>query len=149
MTMFRVARRDTDLVVANRLLSDLLGMSLTQLCVGVGDLQMHFTRVDPSSQAAIAIEGRIVFEVGRHVEHHDPPSLGAIGYLLPLLNEQLESAQILPDATLRLVFAGMRLAIEPDQKYESWTFGVAKGSVFCTAGGRLDIFVGTQDEDPA
>ncbi len=149
--MLRVARRETDLVVANRLLSDLPGMYLTQLCVGVGDLQMHYTNVDtPASHGAIAIYGPIAFEVGGHVEHHDAPSLRAIGYLLPLLNEQLESAQVLPDATLRLVFGGMGIAIARDQDYESWTFGVAQGRVFCTAAGRLDIFLEpTQEEDPA
>ncbi len=146
-----VARREPDLVVANRLLSALPGMFLSQLCVGIGDLQMNFTNVDtPANHAAVAIEGRIAFEVGEHSEHHDAPSLGAIGYLLPLLNEQLESAQILPDGSLRLVFPRTRFAIPPDQKYESWTFGVAKGSVYCTAGGRLDIFLErAQDEDRA
>ncbi len=146
-----VARREPDLVVANRLLSALPGMFLSQLCVGVGDLQMNFTNVDtPASTGAIAIEGRIAFEVGEHIEHHDAPALGGIGYLLPLLNEPLESAQVLPDASLRLVFASMRFAIQPDEKYESWTFGVAKGSVYCTAGGRLDIFLKrAQDEDRA
>ncbi len=144
----RVGRRETDFVVANRLLSDLPGMSLTQMCLGRFDLQMNFAG-DPG-HGSIAIEGRILFEVGEHVEHHDAPSLGAVGYLLPLLNEQLGSAQVLPDATLRLVFDGLRFAIPPDQKYESWTFGVAQGRVFCTAGGRLDIFIErTQDEDRA
>lgn len=123
----------TDAATATRLLQALVGQSLPQLCVGVGDLQMRF-----DGGLGVNLESAVRVGTGELAE---PYSLGGLAYLLPLLNNQVTQAQAGEDGSLTLTFGTTTLRCESDSHDEAWNYsGPDRSLVVSMPGGGLAIW---------
>lgn len=118
---------------ATLLLQALIGKSLTQLCVGVGDLQMNF-----DGDLVVSVGGKISVGASSAVESH---SLAGLAQLLPLLNNQVRAAGADEDGDLSLTIGAATLRCAADSRYEAWTYnGPQQALVVCMPGGGLAVW---------
>ncbi|MEQ4210166.1 DUF6188 family protein [Actinopolymorpha sp. B9G3] len=144
-------RADGDLAVANRLVSGAVGRSLVQLSVGAANLDLSLTGQEPD--AGFQLEGQVIFDPGSGLELRcEPYSIAALERLLPVLNHELVAASVQEAGSLRLSLGGVTFQVEPSDRCDSWFYGgpsvagdvtMSEGCIYCTAGGRLDIFTET------
>lgn len=120
---------------ASVLLQALVGRSLPQLCVGVGDLQLRF-----EGELCVTLESPISTDQRATVE---PCSLDGLAYLLPLLNATVTAAGATEKGGLRLVFGPTTLYCDADEHYEAWNYnGPGRALVVAMPGGDLAIWTG-------
>lgn len=122
----------SDAVPATELMQLPVGSFLTQLCVGVGDLQMRF-----NDGSQVQFTGEITVDGGPPVE---PFSLDGLALVLPTLNGDVTALSAADSGTLTLVVGAATLTCPADPQYESWNYSGADGtSVICLPGGQLGI----------
>ncbi len=120
--------------LATALAQELLGQSLDQLCVGVGDAQLRFTHSTVSLWSAIGVSAGAAALV-------QPYSLDGIAVLLPLLNEDVTAADIDSSGRLSVTLGGVTVRCGSDRDYEAWSYDGRHGEkVVCTPGGDLAIW---------
>lgn len=118
---------------ATALLQPIVGMYLSQLGVGVGQLQMHF-----SGEASLSYENDIRVNGSASVK---PPSLDGLALLLPLLNETVTQGAADGSGGLSLSFGNSRVQCDGDQHYEARTYnGPSRVMVVSIPGGDLAIW---------
>ena len=124
----------TDAEQGTRLLADIVGRYLAHLHVSAGDVQLLF-----DGGTLVRLAGTTALGDGAAVE--DPQSLPGLALLLPLLNEDVQSAVVAPDGTLVVSFAAGALTCRPGEAYEAWEFRKESGAmVVCMPGGALAIW---------
>jgi hypothetical protein len=98
-----------DVQDAERLLRPLIGQALTQLCVGVGDLQLHF---DGGLSVTFETEARPADGAGGSVA---PYTLEGLSLLVPLLNGNVTGAAVngLGGLSLTIDRNGVALPVPP------------------------------------
>lgn len=78
-----------------------------------------------------------------------PMPMVALECLLPVLNQRLDTASVREDGSLRLSIGEVTFQVQQSDRYDSWFYGgpsvaddatMPEGCIYCTAGGRLDIF---------
>jgi hypothetical protein len=118
---------------ANSLLSSLPGRRLSQLCVGVGELQLRFDHGQ-----GVQLEGPITVAGG---DTWPPQSLQGLALTLPLLNQEVDAAVVTEGGALSLTFGATTIRCEALESYEAWNWSGERGElVVCTPGGSLSIF---------
>lgn len=123
----------TDAATATELLQALVGKSLPQLCVGVGDLQMRF-----DGELGVQLEGVVRVGTGIPVE---PYSLDGLAYLLPLLNSEVSAAKADENGSLTLTIGATTLHCDADDHYEAWNYnGPDCALLVSMPGGELSIW---------
>ena len=123
-----------DAVHATALAQELLGQSLNQLCVGVGDVQLRFTHSTISLWSTIGVSASNEALV-------QPYTLDGVALLLPLLNGEVTAADIEPSGRLLFTLGGATVRCESDPDYEAWSYDGRHGEkVVCTPGGTLAIW---------
>lgn len=123
----------SDAAKATALLQPIVGMYLSQLGVGVGQLQMHF-----SGEASLSYENDIRVDGSASVK---PQSLDGLALLLPLLNETVTQVAADGSGGLSLSFGTSRIQCDGDQHYEAWTYnGPNRVMVVSIPGGDLAIW---------
>lgn len=124
----------TDAEQATRLLADTVGRYLAQLHVSAGDVQLLF-----DGGVLVRLAGTSRLANGAAVD--EPQSLLGLALLLPLLNEEVQSAAVAPDGSLAVTFAAGALTCLPGDAYEAWEFRTESGAlVVCMPGGDLAIW---------
>ena len=124
-----------DVRSATAQLQPLVGQSLSQLCLGVGDAQLRF-----SDGATVSVENAITV-AGGEGQPVVPYALHGVAVLLPLLNGEVDDVGVEADGALSLTLAGTALRCGPDPDFESWQVsGRGVGLVVCLPGGDLAIW---------
>ena len=123
-----------DAAHATALTQELLGQSLDQLCVGVGDAQLRFTYSTISLWSTMRVSTRIDSLV-------QPHTLDGVAVLLPLLNGEVTAVDIDSRGGLSFTLGGATVWCRSDPDYEAWSYDGRKGEkVVCTPGGDLAIW---------
>lgn len=123
----------TDAATVTELLQALVGKSLPQLCVSVGDLQMRF-----EGKLAVQLEGVLRVGTGIPVE---PYSLDGLAYLLPMLNSEVTAAKADESGSLTLTIGATTLHCDADHRYEAWNYnGPDRALVASMPGGDFAIW---------
>lgn len=126
----------SDAVAATRALQVLVGKSLTQLCVGVADVQLRF-----DDGLGVQLEAGV--EVGDS-QLVDPFSSAGVTALLPLLKCVVAAAHVEASGGLVLTFGATSLRCAADQQYEAWNVTGPDGVlVVAMPGGELAIWAVT------
>ena len=120
--------------LATELLQLLVGESFVQLCVGVGDAQLHFT-----GDLGITLESDV--QVGESAAVA-PSSLDGIGLLLPLLNEDVADARVSDDGELSVTIAATSVRCRQAAHYEAWNVAGPRGVLVVSTPGGLAIWSG-------
>ena len=123
----------TDADKATQLLQALVGTYLSQLGVGVGQLQMRF-----SEGPSLSYGNDISVDDGVAVEAH---SLDGLRLLLPLLNSEVTQVSADERGGLSLFFDATHVRCDADQENEAWNYsGRARAVVVSMPGGAFAIW---------
>jgi Family of unknown function (DUF6188) len=120
---------------ATALALPLVGQSLLQLGLGVGDAQLHFTggitvTFGGPIEVAAAPDGPVV-----------PFGLDGVALLLPLLNGEVTHVGVSDDGALFLTVGGTTLRCGADPDFEAWNYtGPGGRRVVSMPGGELAIW---------
>jgi hypothetical protein len=126
--------RTDDVAHATALAQELLGQSLDQLCLGIGDAQLRFTHSTVSLWSTIGVS---IGDVGLV----RPYSLDGVTLLLPLLSAEVTAVDIDPSGRLSFALGGATVWCASDPDYEAWSYDGRQGEkVVCTPGGELAIW---------
>lgn len=126
----------SDAVAATKALQALVGRSLTQLCVGVAEVQLRF-------EDGLGVQLEAGVEVGDSAAV-DPFSSAGVTALLPLLNRDVAAAHVEPSGGLALTIGASSLRCAASQQFEAWNF-TGPGGVLVVAlpGGELAVWSAT------
>lgn len=123
----------SDVATATALLQGLVGKALSQLCVGVGDVQLRF-----DDGQSVQLESTIT--VGDTVPV-EPYNLGGLARLLPLLNAELTAVSVDETGLLTLTIGATNIRCEADERYEAWNYNGPEGLlVVALPGSKLSIW---------
>jgi hypothetical protein len=121
---------DTEVVIANQLIANLIGSQLVQFRMGYG---IH---LEVGSDNEVTIEARFEVVDGNTRWGGEPLTAGAAGALLPLNLRELTSGQVATDGTLVLGFGAATLTVPPAPMYEAWQVRGPDGLlIVCPPGG--------------
>jgi hypothetical protein len=127
-----------DAAHATALAQELLGQSLDQLCVGVGDAQLRFTHSTVSLWSTISVSTGDDALVRAHTSD-------GVALLLPLLNGEVTAVAIDVSGELSFTLAGVTVRCGSDPDYEAWSYDGRHGeTVVCTPGGDLATWNASQ-----
>ena len=119
---------------AAALTQELLGQSLDQLCVGVGDAQLRFTHSTISLWSTMRVSTGVDALVR-------PYALDGVAAFLPLLNGEVTAVDIDSRGGLSFTLGGATVWCGSDPDYEAWSYDGPQGEkVICTPGGDLAIW---------
>lgn len=99
-------------LAATEQLQVLVGQPLTQLCVGVAEVQLRF-----DGELAVQLEAPVSVGSG---EPQEPYALSVLASLLPLLDGTVAAVRVEPSGALVLTVGPTTVRCEADGHYEAW-----------------------------
>jgi len=122
---------DTEVVVANRLLTALIGRPLVQFRMGYG-VHLEF-----GNHHEVTIETSFSVKDGDALWTGEPLTAEAAGVLLPLNSCEVTSVEVAGDGTLTLGVGSTTLTVPPCPMYEAWQVRGPLGLlIVCSPGGE-------------
>ena len=123
----------SDKATATGLLQGLVGKALSQLCVGVADVQLRF-----DDGQSVQLETTVT--VGDTVPV-EPYAVSGLARLLTVLNAELTAATVDQTGALTLTIGATNIRCEADERYEAWNYKGPDGVlVVALPGGKLSIW---------
>ncbi len=108
---------------ATRLLQALVGQSLEQICVGVGDVQLRFS----GDGFSVALGSGVRTTADRAVVA--PYTLEGLALLVPLLNGEVTGAHIDDRGGLSLIVRRTTLHCPENPEFEAWNLSGPSGAL--------------------
>jgi hypothetical protein len=113
-------RDGTEIVVANHLITGLVGQPLVQFRMGYG------VHLEAGSDHEVTIETPFEVEDGDARSAGEPSTAGAAGALLPLIRREITSARVGTDGTLTVGLGSATVTVPPALMYEPWGAGARR-----------------------
>ena len=118
---------------ANDMLGTLVGRSLDQLRVGVGELALVL-----GVDWRISLSGRVRVAGASSIE---PTSIDGVAAHMPLLNAEVTAAHVDERGDLTVTLDGTAIRCEADDEYEAWSVHGSDGArIICLPRGELAIW---------
>lgn len=125
----------TDHNDATQVLQTLIGQSLEQICVGVGDVQLRFS----GDEVFVGLGSGV--RTAPHRTVVAPNSLEGLALLVPLLNGDVAAVHIDDRGGLSLVVGGTTLHCPESPEFEAWSLSGPSGVlVVSMPGGDLAVW---------